>query len=90
MPLEKSTIYDILVDGNNVLDMIMQEVLKQHPYAITPPSTSGGRWQTFYKDENGNRKNIKATSEKLLIKKLVKIYSANQYIDKITFIQYDS
>jgi len=86
MPLEKSTIYDILVDGNNVLDMIMQEVLKQHPYAITPPSTSGGRWQTFYKDENGNRKNIKATSEKLLIKKLVKIYSANQYIDKITFI----
>ncbi len=86
MPLEKSTIYDILVDGSNVLDMIMQEVLKQHPYAITPPSTSGGRWQTFYKDENGNRKNIKATSEKLLIKKLVKIYSANQYIDKITFI----
>ncbi len=86
MPLEKSAIYDILVDGSNVLDMIMQDVLKQHPYAITPPSTSGGRWQTFYKDENGNRKNIKATSEKLLIKKLVKIYSANQYIDKITFI----
>lgn len=84
--LEKADIYDILVDGSNVLDMIMQEVLKQHPYAITPPSTSGGRWQTFYKDENGNRKNIKATSEKLLIKKLVKIYSANQYIDKITFI----
>lgn len=86
VPLEKSVLYGILEDGDNVLDMLMKDTLKKHPYAITPPSSEGGRWQTFYKDENGKRKNIKASSEKLLIKKLIKIYSTDEYIDKFTFL----
>lgn len=86
MPLDKNELYDILEDGNNVLDMIMQDIIKMHPYAITAPSSEGGRWQTFIKDEKGKRKNIKASSKKLLIKKLLKIYSANENLEKLTFL----
>ncbi|MCM1084085.1 MAG: tyrosine-type recombinase/integrase [Clostridium sp.] len=85
LPLDNMDLYDIIEDGNNVLDMLMKDVLSKHPYAITPPSSTGGRWQTFYKDENGHRKNIKATSEKLLIKKLMKLYSTDENLDKLTF-----
>lgn len=85
VPLDKSALYDIIEDGSNVLDNIMKDILKKHPYAITPPSSNGGRWQTFYKDENGKRVNIKASSEKLLMKKLLKIYSADEHLDKLTF-----
>lgn len=85
VPLDKSTLYDIIEDGSNVLDNIMKDILKKHPYAITPPSSNGGRWQTFYRDDNGKRINIKASSEKLLMKKLLKIYSTDEHLDKLTF-----
>ena len=56
-------IYDILSNRDSVLDNIMKKVLEQHPYAITPPTNDGGRWQTFYKDSSGKRKNIKASTK---------------------------
>lgn len=85
--LDIVSLYDILSDRDSVLDNIMKKVLEQHPYAITPPSKDGGRWQTFYKDSNGQRKNIKAPTKEDLIKKLIKIYSTNMNLDKMTFEQ---
>lgn len=87
LELDNQIIYDILSDRDSVLDNIMKKVLEQHPYAITPPSKEGGRWQTFYKDSNGQRKNIKAATKEDLVKKLIKIYSTNMNLDKMTFEQ---
>lgn len=87
LELDNQIIYDILSDRDSVLDNIMTKVLEQHPYAITPPSKDGGRWQTFYKDSNGQRKNIKAPTKEDLVKKLIKIYSTNANLDKMTFEQ---
>ena len=74
---------------DSVLDMLMSKktdiILKMHPYAITPPSTANGRWQTCYKDEKGKRKNIKAQSKEELLGKLIPIYFANTHIDNLTF-----
>jgi len=78
-----------IINMNSVLDMLMSKkkdaILKIHPYAITPPSSSNGRWQTCYKDEKGKRKNIKAQSKEELLDKLIPIYFANTHIDKLTF-----
>lgn len=82
---DNTIIYDILSDRDSVFDNIMKKVLEQHPYAITAPSKEGGRWQTFYKDSDGKRKNIKAPTKEELVKKLIKIYSTNMYLDKMTF-----
>ncbi len=78
-----------ILDIDSVLDTLMSKkidtILKIHPYAITPPATENGRWQTCYKDEKGKRKNIKAQSKEELLDKLIPIYFANTYIDKLTF-----
>lgn len=78
-----------ILDIDSVLDMLMstkrENILKMHPYAITPPSSSNGRWQTCYKDEKGKRKNIKAQSKEELLDKLIPIYFANTHIDNLTF-----
>lgn len=78
-----------ILDIDSVLDTLMSKkidtILKIHPYAITPPATENGRWQTCYKDEKGKRKNIKALSKEELLDKLIPIYFANTYIDKLTF-----
>lgn len=76
-----------IIDPDSVLNKTMKikEMLESHPYAITPPTTEKGRWQTFYKDSNGNRKNIKAPTKEELIKKLIQIYSANSHVDNLTF-----
>ena len=72
-----------------MLDIIMatkrEQVKKLHPYAITPPKTENGRWQTTYRDNNNKRTNIKAQTENELLDKLVKIYFSNQHFDKLTF-----
>lgn len=86
--LQDLTYSDILtIDG--VHDIIMatkrEQVKKLHPYAITPPKTDGGRWQTSYKDDKGNRKNIKAQTEAELLDKLVLVYFSKSHIDKLTF-----
>lgn len=78
-----------IINIDSVLDMLMSKkidtILKMHPYAITPPSTANGRWQTCYKDEKGKRKNIKAQSKEELLDKLIPIYFANTHIDNLTF-----
>lgn len=62
-----------------------ERIKKLHPYAITPPTKDGGRWQTWYKGSDGKRKNIKAQSEDELWEKLIPIYFSDSHIDKITF-----
>lgn len=78
-----------ILDIDGVLDTLMAKkrdtILKIHPYAITPPSTEKGRWQTCYRDEKGKRRNIKAQSKEELLDKLIPVYSANSHIDKLTF-----
>lgn len=78
-----------IINIDSVLDMLMstkrEQILKLHPYAITPPASGNGRWQTCYKDESGKRKNIKAQSKEELLDKLIPIYLSNTHIDKLTF-----
>lgn len=74
---------------DSVLDTLMatkrEQVLKKHPYAITPPAGENGRWQTCYRDAAGKRKNIKAQSKEELLDKLIPIYFANTHLDNLTF-----
>lgn len=79
---------DILgIDG--VQDIIMatkrEQILKKHPYSLTPPAEGGGRWQTWYRDDDGKRRNIKAQTKEALIDKLVSLFTSNSHIDKMTF-----
>lgn len=77
------------IEAGGMLDIIMatkrEQVRKLHPYAITPPKTESGRWQTTYRDSNNKRISIKAQTENELLDKLVKIYFSNQHFDKLTF-----
>ncbi len=85
----QNAVKDGIINIDSVLDMLMskkrENILKMHPYAITPPSSQNGRWQTCYKDEKGKRKNIKAQSKEELLDKLIPIYFANSHIDNLTF-----
>lgn len=85
----KDAINSGIVDIDSVLDMLMstkrEQILKLHPYAITPPATENGRWQTCYKDEVGKRKNIKAQTKEELLDKLIPIYLSNSHIDNLKF-----
>ena len=78
-----------ILDIDSVLDTLMStkrdKILKIHSYAITPPATENGRWQTCYKDEKGKRKNIKAQTKEELLDKLIPIYFTNSHLDKLTF-----
>lgn len=86
--LQKMATSDI-IDIDSVLDKLMatkrEQILKKHPYAITPPSTESGRWQTCYRDEKGARKNIKAQSKEELLDKLIPIYFSQSHVDNLTF-----
>lgn len=78
-----------ILDMDSVSDIIMatrkEQVKKLHPYAVTPPKTDKGRWQTCYKDATGKKKNIKAPTEDALWNKLVSVYFSSSHIDKLTF-----
>lgn len=78
-----------IINIDSVLDKLMstkrEQILKIHPYAITPPATESGRWQTCYKDATGKRKNIKAQTKEELLDKLIPLYFANSHIDNLTF-----
>lgn len=78
-----------ILDSGSVLNEFMatqrEKVKKSHPYAITPPNGEKGRWQTWYVDRNGKRKNMKAQTENELLDKLVILYFSNSHIDKLTF-----
>lgn len=80
--------YDMMSE-DSVHDMLMatkrDNVRKNHKYAITPPTTEKGRWQTCYIDSDGKRKNIKAPTEPELLDKLIEVYYGNEHIDKLTF-----
>jgi len=67
IPILQTALEDGIISADSVLDTIMatkrQQVRTMHPYAITPPKADGGRWQTRYRDADGNYKNIKAQTE---------------------------
>lgn len=78
-----------IINIDSVLDTLMStkrdQIIKLHPYAITPPANENGRWQTCYKDESGKRKNIKAQTKEELLDKLIPIYLSNSHIDNLKF-----
>lgn len=78
-----------IINKDSVLDIVMQkrkeEIKKMHPYAITPPKETGGRWQTSYRDKDGKRKNIKARTEEELLEKLIPVYFPKTHLEKLTF-----
>lgn len=77
------------IDEDNVLEILMKskktQVLKMHPYKITPPASEKGRWQTYYKDDGGKRKILRAQTEKEIIEKLFSIYLSKSYLDNFIF-----
>lgn len=93
MKLEENILQFILesgiLDSGSVLNEVMatqrEKVRKSHPYAITPPNGEKSRWQTWYVDRNGKRKNMKAQTENELLDKLAILYFSNSHIDKLTF-----
>ena len=94
LPLEQSALLQQalnlgIIDIDSVLDTFMsnkrEQIKKIHPFAFTPPKTENGRWQTCYKDEKGNKKNIKAQTSEELLDKLIPIYFSKTHIDKLTF-----
>lgn len=72
--LDDNTIYAIMSDRGSVSDLIMKDISKIHPYAITAPNESCNRWQTSYKDKCGKRHNIKAPTREELVAQLVILY----------------
>ncbi len=87
--LQLQSLYDILNLGNMLDEMPMSKkieaVKKRHTYAVTPPASANGRWQTRFKDADGNCKSVKAKSETELWEKLVPLYFSNQHIDNLSF-----
>ena len=85
----KDAINSGILDIDSVLDTLMstkrEKILKIHSYAITPPASENGRWQTCYKDEKGKRKNVKAQTKEELLDKLIPIYFSDSHLDKLTF-----
>lgn len=85
----KDAVNSGILDIDSVLDTLMStkrdKILKIHSYAITPPASENGRWQTCYKDEKGKRKNIKAQTKEELLDKLIPIYFSDSHLDKLTF-----
>ena len=88
--LKKTPNCDIVI-LDSVYEIIMstkrEEVKKIHPYAITPPTDKSKRWQTHYKDKDGKRKGLRASTEEDLLDKLVKIYYTDPKEEAITFYE---
>lgn len=80
-----------IISTGDALDIQMrikrEQVLKIHPYKITPPASNKDRWQTWYRDSMGKMKNIKAQTETDLLDKLVSVYKAKANLEKITFFK---
>lgn len=74
-----------MIDMDSVLEEMMMNISKKHPYTITPPKKAGDRWQTNYVGKDGKRRNIKANTREELLKKLQRIYSDTSHIDNLTF-----
>lgn len=54
--------------------MKKEKVLSIHPYTITAPKSSSGRWQTYIKDDSDKRQKVSSTTEKGLYLKLYEHY----------------
>lgn len=81
---------DDIINTDNVLDIIMtakkEKLLSQmHPYKITEPKSENGRWQTYYKDADGERKILRAQTKDALLEKLIPIYFQESHLDKFNF-----
>ena len=89
IPLLQTALEDGIISADSVLDTIMatkrQQVRNMHPYAITPPKSDGGRWQTRYRDCDGKYKIIKAQTENELLDKLIPLYLSNGHLENLTF-----
>ena len=89
LSLLKEALENGSIDVGSVLNTIMatkrEQVKKIHTYAITAPSHEKGRWQTWYKDKDGKRINIKAPTEEKLLDKLIPIYLSDSNIERLTF-----
>ena len=87
--LQLNSKYDILNVGSALDEIPMSRkidlVKKMHPYSLTAPSSEKGRWQTRFKDANGNYKIIKAQTEEKLLEKLIPLYFSNSHLEKLTF-----
>lgn len=68
-----------------IMATLRMKAEKMHPYALTPPKTEGGRWQTTYVDGCGKRKNLKARTKEQLLDKLIPLYFSKSHIDNLTF-----
>ncbi len=87
--LSANTVDDIIY-ADNVQEAIMNArkekmLSKMHPYKITEPKSEGGRWQTYYKDADGERKIIRAQTKDALLEKLIPIYFQESHLDKLIF-----
>lgn len=78
-----------IINLDSVSEMIMAtkkaQVMKAHPYKITPPASEKGRWQTYYKGDDGKRKILRAQTEKEIIEKLYSIYSDQLNVENLIF-----
>ena len=64
--------FDKVAKGAGPISLKIKELIqKNHRYAITPPSDSNQRWQTYYKGRDGKRKLLRAQTKEELIDKLV-------------------
>lgn len=85
-----ANIADDIIYTDNVQEAIMNArkeklLSKMHPYKITEPKSEGGRWQTYYRDANGERKIIRAQTKDALLEKLIPIYFQESHLDKLIF-----
>ena len=85
-----ANIADDIINTDNVQKAIMNAqkekmLSKKHPYKITEPKSESGRWQTYYKDANGERKIIRAQTKDALLEKLIPIYFQESHLDKLIF-----
>lgn len=78
-----------IIDFDSVHDDYMaskkEQILKNHEFAITPPTENNPRWQTYYRGKDGKRKLLRAQSKEQLIEKLIPIYFSDVLINKMTF-----
>ena len=70
---------------NDYMASKKEQILKNHKYAITPPTETNQRWQTYYKGADGKRKLLRASTKDKLVEKLIPIYFSDVLIDKMTF-----
>lgn len=88
--LQPNNHYDNLAGADNMFQEAIyhaqiETIKKSHPYAITPPPSEKGRWQTRFRDKHGKYKIVKAATEEKLFKKLAELYFFSAESGKIKF-----